>query len=237
MKAAGEPPLLARIVSLHSQYKVFEGAGDWSANFNVLSSQPLRPQWRRAWLLGPSASSHFPRHRPTFDGVLFPDQGALLAKFLMWFQAERTVPNPVLLQNPNTALEGSALIRAADQWGWPSDIAAWQRVLGWVFARHDQFPAAALPLAVELFAVWQNMLGDVQNVFSERIITLADAWLAELENHEATRWQDLGTNARKAVAEALRTLILRSRPCIPGSGEADDRSRRCARAGGGHCSR
>ena len=214
LKAAGEPPLLARIVSLHSQY-VFEGAGDWSANFNVLSSQPLRPQWRRAWLLGPSASSHFPRHRPTFDGVLFPDQGALLAKFLMWFQAERTVPNPVLLQNPNTALEGSALIRAADQWGWPSDIAAWQRVLGWVFARHDQFPAAALPLAVELFAVWQNMLGDVQNVFSERIITLADAWLAELENHEATRWQDLGTNARKAVAEALRTLILRSARAYP----------------------
>jgi hypothetical protein len=55
LTAAGEPPLLARIVSLHSQY-LFEGAGDWPANFNALSAQPLRPQWRRAWLLEPSAS-------------------------------------------------------------------------------------------------------------------------------------------------------------------------------------
>jgi len=187
LTAAGEPPLLTRIVSLHSQY-VFEGAGDWSANLNSLSSQPLRPQWRRAWLLGPSASSHFPKHRPIFEGVLFADQGALLTKFLVWFQAERTIPNPLLLQNPSTALEGSALIRAADHWGWPSDVAAWRRVLAWVFARCDQFPAAALPLVVELFAVWQNMLGDLQNPFSERIINLADAWLTDREGREETGW-------------------------------------------------
>lgn len=61
--------------------------------------------------------------------MLFADQGALLAKFLVWFQAERTIRNPLLLQNPNTALEGSALIRAADQWGWPSDMTAWRGVL------------------------------------------------------------------------------------------------------------
>ena len=214
LTAAGEPPLLTRIVSLHSQY-VFEGAGDWSANLNSLSSQPLRPQWRRAWLLGPSASSHFPKHRPIFEGVLFADQGALLTKFLVWFQAERTIPNPLLLQNPSTALEGSALIRAADHWGWPSDVAAWRRVLAWVFARCDQFPAAALPLVVELFAVWQNMLGDLQNPFSERIINLADAWLTDREGREETGWQDFRGHARGAVNEALRNLILRSARAYP----------------------
>ena len=214
LTAAGEPPLLARIVSLHSQY-VFEGGGDWSANFNALLAQPLRPQWRRAWLLGPSASSYFPKYRPTFEAVLFADQGALLAKFLVWFQAERTIPNPMLLQNPNTALEGSALIRAADHWGWPSDMAAWQRVLAWVFVSYDQFPTAALPLAVELFAVWQNMLGDLQNPFSERIIDLADQWLVELEGEQPTRWENLRTGAREAVNEALRNLILRSARAYP----------------------
>ena len=79
LAAAGEPPLLARIVSLHSQY-VFEGAGNWSANLNTLSSQPLRPQWRRAWLLGPPASSYFPKHWATFEGVLFADEAGVGAR-------------------------------------------------------------------------------------------------------------------------------------------------------------
>jgi hypothetical protein len=133
----------------------------------------------------------------------------------MWFQAERTIPNPLLLQNPSTALEGSVLIRAADQWGWPSDVAAWKRVLAWVFARHNQFPAAALPLAVELFAVWQNMCGDLQNAFSERIIALANTWLGELEGENPTRWQGLRTDTREAVEKALRNLILRSARAYP----------------------
>ncbi len=214
LTAAGEPPLLARIVSLHSQF-MFEGAGDWSGNLDALSSQPLRPQWRRAWLLGPSASSHFREHRPTFEGVLFADGAALLAKFLVWFQAERTIPNPLLLQNPSTALEGAALIRAADQWGWPSDVAAWRRVLGWVFARHGQFPAAALPLVVELFAVWQNMLSNLQNPFSERIVGLAEAWLAELEGEEPGRWQGLRADTRESVEKTLRNLILGSALAYP----------------------
>ncbi len=95
--AAGEPPLLARIVSLHSQY-VFEGGGTGSAGLDPLAARPLRPQWRRAWLLGPSASSHFQRQQAIFENVLFADDGALLKKFLVWFQAERTIPNPLILQ-------------------------------------------------------------------------------------------------------------------------------------------
>jgi hypothetical protein len=194
---------------------VLEGAGDWSGNLKALSIHPLRPQWRRAWLLGPSASSRFRRHLPIFEEVLFGDGTALLTKFLVWFQAERTIPNPILLQNPSADLDGSVLIRAADQLGWPSDVAAWKRVLSWVLSRHEQFPAAVLPLAIELFAVWQNMLGNHPNPFSERIISLADAWLAELEGGRPPRWQGLRADARGAVTKELRTLILRATRAYP----------------------
>ncbi|HWO85850.1 MAG TPA: hypothetical protein VNN75_05105, partial [Stellaceae bacterium] len=115
LSAAGEPPLLARIVTLHSQY-VFEGGGTWSAGLDALAALPLRPQWRRAWLLGPSASSRFQRQQAIFEDVLFANDGALLKKFLVWFQAERTIPNPQILQNPAASLEASILVRAADHW-------------------------------------------------------------------------------------------------------------------------
>jgi hypothetical protein len=218
--AAGEPPLLARIVSLHSQY-VFEGGGTWSAGFDPLAALPLRPQWRRAWLLGPSASSHFQRQQAIFENVLLADDGALLKKFLVWFQAERTIPNPVILQNPAANFEGSIIVRAADQWGWPSDPASWARVLTWVLACHDQFPPEARPLAVELFAVWQNMFADLPNPISERIVNLSDVWLTELEGDgkQATPWDDFRRDTAGEIATALRRLILRAARAYPGPAE------------------
>jgi hypothetical protein len=218
--AAGEPPLLARIVSLHSQY-VFEGGGTWSAGLDPLAARPMRPQWRRAWLLGPSASSHFQRQQAIFENVLFADDGALLKKFLVWFQAERTIPNPLILQNPAANIEGSIMVRAADQWGWPSDPASWARVLTWVLARHDQFPAEARPLAVELFAVWQNMFADLPNPISGQIVNLSDVWLTELEGDgkQATPWDDFRRDTAGEIATALRRLILRAARAYPGPAE------------------
>ena len=220
LSAAGEPPLLARIVSLHSQY-VFEGGGTWFAGLDALAARPLRPQWRRAWLLGPSASSHFQRQQEIFENVLFADDGALLKKFLVWFQAERTIPNPLILQKPAANFGGSIIVRAADQWGWPSDLASWARVLTWVLARHDQFPAEARPLAVELFAVWQNMFADSPNPISGRIVNLSDVWLTELEgdSKQATPWDDFRRDTAGEIATALRGLVLRSASAYPGPAE------------------
>ena len=221
--AAGEPPLLARVVGLLSQH-VFEANGSWAAAFQLLSEPQLRPQWRRAWLLGPPGSPKFLDHLQAFESLVFANGAALLVKFLVWFQAERTIPNPMFLKNPNATLDGAALIRAADRWGWPSDFAVWQRVLSWILARERAFPAVAIPHAVELFSVFQNMLGDIANPMSKRLIVAAEAWLIELEkpraiingrSTEPTRWNGLPDRAYKQLVGALRQLILRSGRAYP----------------------
>jgi hypothetical protein len=223
LMAAGEPPLLARIVGLLSQH-VFERSGDWGRTFRQLQVPELRPQWRRAWLLGPPASPRFLDHLSLFEALLSVDDYALLPKFLVWFQAERTIPNPLILSNPNVALEGAALVRAADELGWPSDGAAWQRVLLWILRRHSTFPASAIPLCVELFAVWQNVMGDLANRISARIVSLCEQWLIDLESPrtiadgkpvEAVRWSGLLGEGQSRLRNALLQLLLRSGRAYP----------------------
>lgn len=220
---AGEPPLLARIVGLLSQHS-FETNGDWEGAFRVLQAPELRPQWRRAWLLGPPASPKFIDHLTAFEALLNADSFALLPKFLVWFQAERTIPNPMILRNPNLAIEGAALIRAADELGWPSDAAAWRRVLLWILHRHSSFLATAVPLCVDLFAVWQNMIADVANPISGKLVLICDQWLLELEtlrsglDEEPTapgRWGPLGSDAREKLRSALRQIIFRAGRAYP----------------------
>lgn len=222
--AAGEPPLLGRVVGLLSQH-VFERDGAWAAEFTALDDAPLRPQWRRAWLLAPPASASFNNHLDTFEQLLFAKNGAWLNKFLVWFQAERTIPNRWLLANPAATLSGAALVRMADAVGWPSDFALWRRVLVWIFAREQHFPPIALVHAVELFAVFQNALADHANPISERLIALAETWLMELEKEPVLRrgappppkdrWSALPEGTRGPFIRALRQLLLRSARAYP----------------------
>lgn len=221
--AAGEPPLLARIVGLLSQRDYERGLG-WNKTFAELTQRPLRPQWRRDWLLGPSASSRFLEHIAVFNALTSADQYALLHKFLVWFQAERTTPSPIVLRNTNTNFESSLLVRAADLMGWPSDVPAWQRVLSWVFVRHATFPAQSIPHVVELFGVWQNMCADFSNTISARLIAICEEWLIDLEIQNSERWEGLKGDTRDSLAGDLRQLILRAARCYPETaGRALDR--------------
>ncbi|MGY8616860.1 hypothetical protein [Pantoea agglomerans] len=221
--AAGEPPLLARIVGLLSQRDYERGLG-WDTTFAALTRRPLRPQWRRAWLLGPSASSRFLEHIAVFDALTSRDQHALLHKFLVWFQAERTIPSPIILQNSNTKIESSLLVRAADLMGWPSDVPAWQRVLLWVCARHATFPAQSIQHVVELFGVWQNMCADFSNAISAKLIPICEEWLIDLETKDSERWEGLKSDTRDSLAGDLRKLILRAARSYPEpAGRALDR--------------
>ena len=207
--AAGEPPLLARIVSLLSQF-MFERGGDWAGSYALLNERPLRPQWRRAWLLGPPASTRFFAQLVSFEGLLAQDNYRLLEKFLVWFQAERTIPSPLVLQVPTEEFDSAAIVRAADLLGWPSDMHAWQRVLAWLFARIDHFPVTIRPHVLELFNVWQNMFADFENDYSMQIVDVSEAWLVELENGKAERWQVLKSDSRDALAGSLRRIIFRA---------------------------
>lgn len=222
--AAGEPPLLGRVVGLLSQH-LFERDGAWAAEFAALNDAPLRPQWRRAWLLAPPASASFNKHLDAFEPLLFANDGAWLNKFLVWFQAERTIPNGWLLANPVATLSGAALVRMADAVGWPSDFALWRRVLIWIFAREQHFPPIALVHAVELFAVFQNAVADHANPISARLIGLAETWLIELEKEPVLkrgappppkdRWSALPDGTRGPFIRALRQLLLRSARAYP----------------------
>ncbi len=220
--AAGEPPLLARAIGLLSQ-RVFETGGGWADAFNALQGSRLRPQWRRAWLLGPPESTKFLQSLKAYETPLFADNAALLIKFLVWFQAERTIPNPLLLNNPHAAITGAALVRAADQWGWPSDLSLWRRVLSWLIARQAILPATATPHVLQVFSVFQNMLGDLPNPTSEKLIALVETWLNEIEAaaadtdtpHQSTPRQTLPRRGGERVASTIRQLILRSGRAYP----------------------
>lgn len=221
--AAGEPPLLSRIVGLLSQRDYEQGLG-WDATFAVLNKRALRPQWRRAWLLGPCTSSRFLENRMVFEELASRDQHALLDKFLVWFQAERTIPNPLVLQNSSAQIESSLLVRAADLMGWPSDVPAWQRVLLWVCSMHTTFLARSIPHVVELFGVWQNMFADFPNSISTKLIPICEDWLIDLEAKNSKRWESLKSDTRNNLTGDLRKLVLRAARFYPEpAGRALDR--------------
>ena len=85
--SAGEPPLLGRVVSLFAESAIASGRA-WEDGFAALSSTALRPQWRRAWLIGPPARTDFASFKDRFEALLIQDDHALLRRFLVWFQAE-----------------------------------------------------------------------------------------------------------------------------------------------------
>jgi hypothetical protein len=211
---AGEPPLLARIVGLLAQSEYEKGAS-WAAGYRTLAGQPLRPQWRRAWLLGPVGSTKFTSHVDQFNALVAEDDYALLEKFLVWFQAERTIPSPVVLQHVAEGIDSAVLVRAADMLGWPSNLAEWQRVLWWVFANSTMVPAIILPHIVELFGVWQNMCAGFKNAVSSIIITTCEAWLIEIEGGSSARWKELKDDTRSSVASQLRTILMKASVAYP----------------------
>ena len=225
IKKTGEAPLLGRIVGLFSQ-RAFGREENWAATFHKLGQSSLRSQWQRAWMLGPTASTTFYENISQFETLLFGDDFKLLNRFLTWFQAESTIPNPIILKAPTITLDGADLVRAADYHGWPSDIAAWTRVLSWLLDRTNQLPVFVLPSVASLFSVWQNMLSDCKTPLSERLLQCAQTWLEDLEheispNHAARkRWEELGRDAYGPFVSTLRRLILRAGRAYPNFAES-----------------
>ena len=144
-----------------------------------------------------------------------------MEKFLVWFQAEHTIPNPLFLNNPQADSDGASLVRMADLFGWPSDFRTWKRVLIWLLSIAPSLPARLVPNVLELFKVWQNAFGDIRNDVSERIISVCSEWLMDLESvsyrdkfsMDYGRWQDLGN--KTVLEEGLRFTILRSGRSFP----------------------
>ena len=158
-----------------------------------------------------------------FQALLAENDYALLEKLLVWFQAQHTIPSPVILQNATNAVEGVDRVGMADLLGWPSDFESWGRFLDWLLPLAPSLPARLLPNVLEVFGVWQNVFADLKNPRSAAIVDVCANWLIELEGveypeeltFEHGRWDALGGEARSSLATALRMTIMRSARSYP----------------------
>jgi hypothetical protein len=222
LSAAGEPPLLGRVVGLLAQDAVAD-TGRWTAGYAQLEQANLRSQWRRDWLTAPPFTHAFEGAIKEFTDLAQANDFALCEKLLVWFQAQHTVPSPLILQGAHKLVEGVDPVRMADLLGWPSDGVAWGRFIDWIIDLGPALPARLVQQAVEVFGVWQNALADFKNARSKRLLELCSAWLIDLEKgiyaegwpKDRGMWDDLGSEAEKSLASALRNMLLRSARSFP----------------------
>ncbi len=217
IKACGEPPALARVVELASQWEYTQGK-DWRAYLAQTEGSGVRSQWLRAWLVGPLGTARFKADEDQFATAVFADDFRLFRKVLVWFQAEKTVPNANILAG---TLPHEQRQRFADLLGWPSDFAAWRRLIDFILQRISDIPQRLYPEVVAIFEVWQNALGDFPNSTSRALMQQCATWLAAIDaistadgpDENSAYWEkvpDLGT-----FRKSLGQLLLRSSRAEP----------------------
>ena len=224
---AGQPPLLGRVVGLLAQVAMKSG-DRWKDGLTELDNPTLRPQWRRAWVTGPTASPEFPGDSARFTSAMEADDWALMRSFLVWFQAEQTIPNPLLVKNNQLPIDAAIRVRLAHEAGWPSDMLTWGRVIIWLISIVDRLPVQLLPLVLEVFKVWQNQFTTVRNAFSEAVLTLCAQWLEEIDElsyperrpFDRGRWNALRNETLNSFETDLRQTILLAMRAYPGPGNA-----------------
>ena len=223
----GQPPLLGRVVGLLAQHAIDSGR-PWQQELAQLDDPGLRPQWRRAWVTGPAASPKLGIDSAQFTSAMEANDWTLMRSFLVWFQAEQTVPNPLVLGNAELSLDGGARVRMADMAGWPGDQLTWVRVIFWLISIRDRLPVRLLPLVFELFKVWQFQFSATENPVSAAILAVCAEWLEDIESvsyredfsHDRGRWTGLRGEALKTFENELRQTILLAMQAYPDPGNA-----------------
>src|ERR1700730_2961085 len=113
--------------------------------------------------------------------AVFGNEAARLVKLAVWFQAEKTKPNPLILQQ--AVYEDIAItLRMADALAWPSDVAAWSRLIRWLQADPTRLPHSAASDIVSVFEVWQHLFAGKPNARSEEVLRLTSNWLEDIED-------------------------------------------------------
>ena len=129
-----------------------------------------------------------------FAASLAANGHRLFGKLLVWMQAEKTTPNPLVLSGVlGGDLDAAARIRIADSLGWPSDFAAWRRLLMWAIEHIDSIPDTHLRDLVTLFETWQVAVADYPNAVSQRIVARCATWLHTIEDEHVDRRFRYGT--------------------------------------------
>ena len=219
IRSIGEPPVLGRVVELLSQAQ-FTTDDRWEESLQRLESSPMRHQWTRAWLIAPFGVPTFWDRSKGFTEVMLRDKARRLSKLAVWFQADKTKANPMVLDRSLSAgnLTRTDIVRLADALAWPSDMASWGRFCAWVIRNIEQFPVDTIPDVVSAFEVWQNMFATLRNAVSDQIIETIAQWLEDIEDRQHPeqyrynpgRWAELGRGGSAVLEERLRTLMLYS---------------------------
>ncbi len=177
IKSCGEPPAVARVVELSSQWEYDRGSL-WQTNLKAVERPEIRSQWLRAWLVGPLGSSKFEMDSDQFCRAAFADDYRLFQKTLVWFQAEKTTPNPNITSGDFPADQRQ---RFADLLGWPSDFGVWRRLIQFILSRISDIPVRLYPEIVAIFEVWQNALASLRNPISTAFLQHCATWLTSID--------------------------------------------------------
>ncbi|WP_312170041.1 hypothetical protein [Stutzerimonas kunmingensis] len=217
IKACGEPPAVARVVELTSQWEYTQG-NDWQAYLTLTERSDVRSQWLRAWLVGPIGTAGFEADDEQFAKAVFADDFRLFKKALVWFQAEKTSPNPGILSG---VIPQEHRQRFADLLGWPSDFAAWRRLIDFILRRVSDIPQRLYPEVVAIFEVWQNALADFRNPTSRALLKQCAEWLTSIDAISTSDSPDMNSEYWGQVPglsdfkKSLGRLILRASRAEP----------------------
>ena len=224
IRAAGEPPRLGRSVELLSQREFTRGTA-WEDQLASLERSSMRPQWVRAWLLAPFGIPGFSDNAAVYDAALFREGTTRLRHLAVWFQAEKTKANPMVLAQSTGGDEAARreTVRMADIIAWPSDLPTWQRFCSWVIANIARCPVSAFPELLAAFEIWQNIFADYPNPVSQAIVQTVYGWLEDIEDRRHAQrfgreygvWDVLRHNDLEEFEKALRTLFLRAARAEP----------------------
>ena len=213
LKGSGEPPALVRSVELYSQWEYTEG-GNWRAYLIQLENSKLRSQWLRAWLVGPLGTAKFETDEDQFEEATFADDFRLFRKILIWFQADKIIPNKSILAR---SLPQEQRQRYADLLGWPSDFPTWRRFIDFILRRIKDIPQQIYPDIISVFDVWQNAFADLRNPTSQEFLRQCAVWLAAIDNSIADTpdegpayWEDL-SDLGAFKKSLIKVLLVSSR--------------------------
>jgi len=212
IKECGEPPAVARVVELASQWEYVRET-EWAAYLAQTEDSNLRSQWMRAWLVGPLGTARFEVDEDQFAKVVFADDFLLLRKVLVWFQAEKTTPNESIL---TSELPQDQRQRFADLLGWPSDFPSWRRLISFILRHISDIPRRLYPEVVAVFEVWQNALADLRNPTSLALLQQCANWLTAIDaistadgpDENSAYWEKVPSLG--AFRKSLGLLLIRS---------------------------
>ncbi|AXJ90331.1 hypothetical protein DKP84_09830 [Acinetobacter pittii] len=176
IESFGQPPYISRVVELLAQREFIDDK--WMSHLDNPKFKELRSQWLRAWVIGPIGHPKFIELSSGYTQVLHEKDFDLFDKLLTWFQAEKTMANPIFLEQPDK-------LQFSIQHPWPSDTFLWRTLLEYVLKLIPSTPHQLYPQILKIFEVWQYFGIHVpSNQMSKMLLGVSIDWLLEISQKE-----------------------------------------------------